>query len=162
VVAQQISRGFPQYARFLQVVAVALPVILYTPTRRWIGTWVDRTFFKIQYDYARALLEFQDAMRGAPGQEEIVDQTRQFLGVELGLEAVLVRGRGGEAVVTAGAPEGVDPATLLQATTADSGTRRLLAAPNSTSRPDLETSPFPPELKGAGFRLALPLSDAEG
>jgi len=162
VVAQQIGKRFPQYSGFLDVIAVALPVILYTPTRRWIGTWVDRTFFKIQFDYARALLAFQDAMRGAPGQEEIVDHARRFLDEELVLETVLVMARRGDSLVTAGGPEGVDPATLLQATTADSGTRRLLAAPNSTSRPDLETSPFPPELKSAGFRLALPLSDAEG
>jgi len=146
-----------KYAGFIQALAVALPVILVTPLRHWIGAWVDRNLYKTQYDYARALLSFRDAVRGAASQEEIADLGRHFVMEQLGLEPAMVMARRGETLVTAGEAEGIDPEDLVLPETAN-GSRRLLAAPNSTSRPDLETADFPAALSGAGFKLAVPLS----
>ena len=53
VVARRLMERAPQYAAFIQVLAVAVPVILYAPARRWIAAWVDGTFFKTQHEYAQ-------------------------------------------------------------------------------------------------------------
>ena len=156
--AKWVGQHAVKYAGFILALAAALPVILVTPLRRWIGTWVDRTFYKTQYDYARALLSFQDAVRGAATQEEIADLSRHFVQEQLRLEPAVVLARRGETLVTSGEVEGALPEDLIQPEAANGGSRRLLAALDSTSRPDLETADFPPALVGAGFKLAVPLS----
>jgi len=156
--AKWIAEHAAKYQIFIQALAAALPVILYTPLRRWIGSWVDRTLYRTQYDYARALLSFQDAVRGAATQEEIADLSRHFVEEQLGTETVVVMARRGETLVTAGEVEGADLEDLVLPETGNGGSRRLLAAPNATSRPDLETADFPPILAGAGFKLVAPLS----
>ncbi len=156
--AKWISEHAARYAVFLQVVAVALPVILYTPARRWIGNWVDRTLYKTQYDYARAFVAFQDAVRGAASQEEIAELSRHFVEEQLGPEAAVVMARRGDSLVTAGPVENADADEMVLSEAANGDSRRLLAAPQSTSRPDLETLDFPAVLSGAGFKLAVPLS----
>jgi hypothetical protein len=156
--AKWISEHAARYAVFFQVLAVALPVILYTPARRWIGNWVDRTLYKTQYDYARAFVAFQDAVRGAASQEEIAELSRHFVQEQLGPEPAVVMARRGDSLVTAGPVEGADAGEMVLSEAANGGSRRLLAAPQSTSRPDLESVDFPAALAGAGFKLAVPLS----
>jgi signal transduction histidine kinase len=70
----------------------------------------------------------------------------------------VVLARRGETLVTSGEVEGALPEDLIPPEAANGGSRRLLAALDSTSRPDLETADFPPALVGAGFKLAVPLS----
>jgi len=159
--AQYFAARAPQYVGLVQILGVAFPVILYTPARRWIGTWVDRTFFKTQHDYAQAILVFQDAVRGASSQEEIAELCRGFLEEQLVLHPALVITRRGETLVTSGSLDGVEVEALLQSVGATGATRRLIAASNSTSRPDLELAEYPAALSGAGFKLAAALS-AEG
>jgi len=162
VVAQQIAARAPHSVEWIQFLAAALPVVLYTPTRRWIASWVDRTFFKIQYDYAQALLAFQGTIRAASSQEEITEGCRDFVGAELGVDSVAVMARRGLALVMAAEPEpSEDPGAMLEDVEAGRATRRLLAASNTTTRPDLESPSFPPSLAGAGYRLALPLTAGE-
>jgi signal transduction histidine kinase len=153
-----IAEHAARYAVFIQTLAVGLPVVLYTPLRRWIGGWVDRTLYKTQREYARALLGFQDAVRGAASQEEIADLSRHFMEEQLQVQPAVVMARRGDSLVTAGPVEDadVDEDALFEA--ANGGSRRLLAAPQSTSRPDLETVDFPAVLAGAGFKLAVPLA----
>jgi len=124
--------------------------------------WVDRLFFKIQYNYAQALASFQEAVRGASSQEEIADLTQRFVKGELRLQRAGVLARRGETLEAAG---DIDPSSE-EALAAEQGlatpgpstnSRRLLASPNSTSRPDLEVLEFPEVLADAGMRLALPL-----
>src|SRR6185436_7150722 len=106
VVAQQIAARAPHSVGWIQFLAVALPVVLYTPTRRWIASWVDRTFFKIQYDYAQALLAFQ---------EEIRERCRDFVTAELGVDSVAVMARRGLHLVMAAEPEpSEDPGAMLE------------------------------------------------
>ena len=99
---QMLMVRYPRYAGAIQIFAVAIPVILYTPTRRWIGMWVDRIFFKIQYNYAQALVAFQEAVRVASSQEEIADLTQRFIKGELRLQHAAVLARRGEALEAAG------------------------------------------------------------
>ncbi len=163
VVARRIMERSPQYAAFIQVLAVAVPVILYAPARRWIGTWVDGTFFKIQHDYAQALLAFQDPVRGASSQEEIADLCQTFLVDRLGLQRAVVLARRGDILDVAGELTGADPESILDTVEGQGNPRRLLATPGSTSRPDLETEDFPEALSKEGFQLALAIcADEKG
>ena len=155
IAMQRIAAHMPRGAGAITILAVALPVLLYTPMRRWIGTWVDRTFFKVQHDYAQALAAFQDAVRSASIQAEIGALTRAFLYKQLGLERAVVIVRRGEGLEAAREPADAGDETLLDAVMACGTPRRLLAAPHSTGRPDLETDDFPGALTREGFRLAL-------
>lgn len=159
VVAERVAPRLPQFLGWIRLLAVALPVILYPPLRRWIGTWVDRTFFTIQYDYAKALVAFQEQIRGASSQEEIVEQARLFVDMELHLASLAVLARRGPVVLTAATGElPQDTEAMLEAAKTTGTAGRLLAAPHSTTRPDLESPSFPALLAGEGYKLALPFS----
>jgi signal transduction histidine kinase len=152
-----ITSRVPSYAAVLRVFALALPVLLYTPTRRWIGTWVDRSFFKTQYLYARAFAAFQEHVRAALSQQEIASLCRAFLEEQLRLERAVVIARRGEGLTAAGALASTDPDSVLDAVATCGTPRRVLAAADSTSRPDLESSDFPSTLSREGFLVALPI-----
>lgn len=155
VAGERIATSAPKYSGLFQIFAAALPVILYTPARRWIGAWVDRTFFKIQHDYAGALLVFQDTVRAGASQEEIAELCRHFLEEQLSVQrAVVVARRGGTLAVSGGLAD-ADPESILEAVEGSPAPRRLLARPHSTSRPDLETDSFPANVAAEDFRLAL-------
>ncbi|MGE5176896.1 MAG: sensor histidine kinase [Hyphomicrobiales bacterium] len=162
VVANRVIARAPHYAETIRIVAVAVPVALFWPTRRWIGRWVDRTFFKIQYDFARALGPLAERLHGAVSRGEIATVCLSFLERTLLLRngAVVTVGRSGPDVVgdlgeeAARAAYGALEELALPTT-------RLVAAAHATSRPDLETAEFPAALRGAGVRLACPLA-AEG
>ena len=159
---QSLMVHFPRYAALIQILSVAIPVILYTPARRWISTWVDRIFFKIQYNYSEALVAFQQLVRSASSQEEIADLTQRFVTDELRLQRAVVLARKGAALQVAGElDESAEEVLATEETLAaepSANSRRMLASPNSTSRPDLEDLDFPKPLAREGLRLALPLS----
>ncbi len=155
VLAPWIAARLPSYAALFRILALALPVLLYPPTRRWIGTWVDRTFFRTQYDYAKALASFQEHVRGALGQQEIASLCRKFLEEQLQLERAVVIARRGEGLVASGALASTDADTALEAVAGCGTPRRVLAAPESTSRPDLESADFPGTLAREGLPVAL-------
>lgn len=155
VVARRIIERAPQYAAFIQVLAVAVPVILYAPARRWIEGWVDGTFFTTQHDYAQALLAFQEPVRGASSQAEIAELCRTFLEDRLLIQRAVVLARRGDVLDVVGELAGADPESILDALEGNGNPRRLLASPGSTSRPDLETDAFPEVLSKEGFQLAL-------
>ena len=156
-----IAGRLPDYAAVLRIVALALPVLLYTPVRRWIGTWVDRSFFKTQYDYAKAFAAFQEHVRGALSQLEIASLSRAFLEEHLSLERAVVIVRRGEGLAAAGALASTDAETVIDAVATCGTPRRLLAAGDSTSRPDLESSDFPGTLAREGFLVALAIMAEE-
>jgi len=132
VVATRLTSHAPQYTTALRLLAVAVPVALFTSARRWIGAWIDRTVFKIQYDYARSLTSFRDDLRGATSWDEIADRLETFLRDQLQLQGVHVlfpeppTSNGGDAAACR------VPEELVR-----SG-RSIIAAPGATSRPELE------------------------
>src|SRR5204862_1185070 len=131
------------YAALLRVLALALPVLLYTPTRRWIGTWVDQSFFKTQYLYARAFAAFQGQVRAALSQQELAALCRAFLEEQLLLQRAVGIARRGESLTTAGALGSTDSESVLDAVPTCGLPRRVLAGADSTRRPDLARAPFP-------------------
>jgi GAF domain-containing protein len=162
VAAERVAVRAPQSLGWIRLLGVALPVILYTPARRWIGIGVDRAFFTVQHDYALALAAFQEPIRGASRQEEILHQAMLFVGDRLHVDSVAVLARRGPVILTSATPESPqDVEAMLQAAETRGTAGRLLAAPQSTTRPDLESPIFPSLLAAAGYRLALPFT-AEG
>lgn len=154
---ERLIRRFPDYTGAIRILSVAIPVILYTPTRRWIGRWVDRTFFKIQYNYAQALAVFQEEIRRGSSQQEIAALLQGFLKVQLGLQeaAVLITGDG--SLISAGDWDESVVEMFAEPGRLFGDSRRAIAAPNSTSLPEMETRDFPEALRQAGVRVALPL-----
>ena len=148
-----------------QLPAVALVALLVGPARRWIERGVDRLFFRLQHRYAQALLHGRDEIRSARSQEEILEHTRLFVESELPVTAaVLLARRGAVILVSASGPWPHDAGAILSAasTRTEGTTRRPMAAPGSTMRPDLEHPSFPPVLRAAGMTLALALEDGSG
>lgn len=132
IVAERLTNHAPQYTTALRLLAVAVPVALFTPARRWIGAWIDRTVFKIQYDYARSLTSFRDELRGATSWDEIADRLETFLRDQLQLQGARVlfpespASNGGDAA-----------ASPVRDELVRSG-RSIIAALGATSRPELE------------------------
>lgn len=158
VAGQRLVERFPAYAMPIQTLAIAVPFVLFGPTRRRIGGWVDRTFFQIRYNFSQALYTLEVALRRASSQEEIASVTQSFVAEQLGLQRAVVIARRRSSTVLSGAG-GQDTMALdldrFEGPLA--GTAELLASPNSTSRPDLETSTFPATLLEAGARILVPL-----
>jgi signal transduction histidine kinase len=159
---QRLVAQFPHFATAIQAIAIALPVALFNPTRRWIGHWVDRTFFKIQYNFDLALVTLEQRIRVSTSQEEIAEVCVDFLERQLLLRNAAVVARRGATLVTAG-DLGDDLATnalrLLETMSPQAGS--IIAAPNTTSRPEIERSDFPDGLFQAGARIAVRL-DSQG
>jgi signal transduction histidine kinase len=155
---QRLVASFPRFAGPIQAVAIALPVALFHPTRRQIGRWVDRTFFKIQYGFDQALASLQERIRTAAGQAEIANVCVEFLkGQLLVRNAGVVVWKGG--LLVASGTLGEEPARDASRSlfTAFPGYDAIVAIPNTTSRPEIERAEFPSSLREAGIRLAVPL-----
>ncbi len=157
VAVRWIAAHAPRYAGAIRILAVALPVILYAPGRRWVGTWVDRVFFRVQYEYSLALLAFRESVRGAFSQREIAGHCREFLEARLLLQRAVVLVWKGDAYAASGELD-LDDEALLGAVADCSTSRKLMAAQGSTTRPDLEAEKFPEPLARAGFRLELAIT----
>ncbi len=155
---ERLVLRFPHFAGTIQALAFALPVALFNPTRRWIGRWVDRTFFKIQYNFDLALVTLEKRIRVSTSQEEIAEVCVDFLERQLLLRNAAVVARRGGTLVTAGDLGNEVAKNALQLLeTAFPRTESIIAAPNTTSRPEIERSDFPGPLFQAGVRVALPL-----
>ena len=156
-VGNEIRRLYPSAGGVVSALAVAVPVALFTPTRRFIGRWVDRTFFTIQYGYDRALRKLGAAMWGAASSRELSRLMETFLEEHLAPSSVLV--------VTVDEEEGIGSGigTDLPAASADSSDpalpygRRILAVPGSTSLPEIERDDFPQALAALGYRVLVRL-----
>lgn len=162
-VGGQIARRHPAAQPFVIPVVVGLAVIVFGSLRRLVGRWVDRTFFKLRYNSARALERFQALAAEATGQRPLADALRSVLEQNLRPREIGVIVRSGGAFHFSGRPGGDlprDPGALfdmLAGGPAGEPAAALLAAPNSTSCPEIESAKFPAVLAGAGIRLVQPL-----
>lgn len=155
---REIRRMFPEHAGLIPVLSAVVPVALFGPTRRVIGKWVDRTLFKIQYGYGRALRRMSVALPRAASQEEVSDLLERFLVENLDPKSV-------DVIVSAESEhweEGVFTASTRLEDTPDSDSRSggaalVVAAPGSTSMPEVERADFSPRLLAVGYRLLVPL-----
>jgi len=153
-IGNEIRRLFPQSGGIVSALAVAVPVALFVPTQRFIGRWVDRTFFTIQYSYDRGLRRLGSAMWRAASARELGRLIQSFLEENLDASSVLVvteeEGSRGKNPVTGAPPEvseSSDPATPYA--------RRIVAVPGSTSVPEIEREDFPRTLASLGYRVLV-------
>jgi signal transduction histidine kinase len=153
-------RGFaPGTAPTIPIVAAAVSVALFGPTRRAIGRWVDSTFFKIRYSYAQALLALKAAIPNASGQKELAEMVGTLLESRLQPKSVTVVVRAGSTLQTSwhlDEEEAQRLVGIVEPFLERQG--RLLAAPNSTSLPEIEEADYPPDLSAAGIDLAVPIT----
>jgi signal transduction histidine kinase len=144
-----VEPTYPLASPYMPILASVVAVLLYRPTRLVLGRWVDRTFFKIRYNYAQALDAFRLVVPGVATQRDMADRTHRFLEQQLGARrlAVLVPG------VAVGAWSGGGPwdAGL-------EGRRSRIAASGTTSLPEIESPEFPEALNAAGFVVAEPIA----
>jgi signal transduction histidine kinase len=90
-------------ARWVVLLAVgAFAGFVFWPLRRWIGTWVDRMFFKTDFDYAKRLAALESRLESATTQREVAEVLAGFLDRVLAPRAHAVVVHEGEARITVG------------------------------------------------------------
>lgn len=155
LIGERARAAVPEAARVIDLIAAAIPVALFLPTRRVIGRLVDRTFFKLRTGYTHALRTLKEAVAAASSQAELGEMVRVALLDHLAPQTALVVLRGDEERwVTAGAAR-EDGERIARAL--DGQGPAFLARPNATSRPELESPHFPVEPSLAGMHIAAPL-----
>jgi signal transduction histidine kinase len=159
LVGRMVRRVVPEAERLIPFVAAIVPVVLFGPTRRAIGRWVDRTFFKIDYDHARALRTLKARSPGVSTPLEMAELVRSLLDMSLQpkLLAVLVPERDGWQCTGAIDPSLAASAIALVEPFVGYAGRPIIAG-NSTSLPEAEHPDFPEAVREAGVRILVPLS----
>lgn len=154
-VGRWMQRLVPDRPELVPILATAVPIALFGPTRRAIGRWVDRTFFKIQFGFDRALAIFRERVARAASQREIAEEAVRLIERTLAPRRVSVL-LGAEAEAAAGLLR--DRLREVPDSAVAAGTpARIIAAPDSTSLPEIERGEFPATLQAQGYRLAAPL-----
>ena len=156
-VGNEIRRAYPGMSGIVSALAVAVPVALFTPTRRFIGQWVDRTFFTIQYGYDRALRKLGASMWGAASSRELSRLIESFLEEHLAPSSVLVVTIDEEDGIGSGLGADLPPPSVDSSDAALPYGRRILAVPGSTSLPEVERDDFPQALATLGYRVLVRL-----
>jgi signal transduction histidine kinase len=151
----EVRKHLPHWGGLVSALAVAVPVALFSPTRRFIGRWVDRTFFAIQYGYDRALRKLGAAMWGAASARELGRMVERFLEEHLAPSSVLVVLSGEDAGSVAS--RGLPRADLDSSDSGGPYARRIVAYPASTSVPEIEGAHFPEALASLGYRVLVQL-----
>lgn len=143
-VGQRIEQRWPETGPFVPIVATVVAALLFAPTRRGVGTLIDRLFFKIRYDHKRALAAFEERLQKTGDQEHLARVLGRFLRHHLGSGSVAVKLVHEDHHFLAGGD--LPP---LRSAPPDTGTA---ARKGSTSRAQLERA-FPGEWERAGFAL---------
>ncbi|HKQ19633.1 MAG TPA: GAF domain-containing sensor histidine kinase [Candidatus Eisenbacteria bacterium] len=150
-----MQRIVPDRPELVPILATAIPLALFHPTRRAIGRWVDRTFFKIQFDFDRALSDYGERLARVASPREIVEEATRVLDRTLAPKRVSVL-LGVEAEALAGTLR--DRLLEIPESATKAGTpARVIAAPDTTSLPEIERADFPAGLLDQGYRIAAPL-----
>jgi signal transduction histidine kinase len=153
-----IESAIPRTSEYIAIASVVVPVILFNPTRKMIGRWVDRTFFKIHQDYQQALNALRVRLQDASSHGQVADALLRSLGENLRPKRAAVMVGYQDRLELAGEIED----DLKERAFADYGhwagpPARLVASPRSTSLSELETPGFPTRFHDAGFLLAQTL-----
>ena len=138
---------------WVYAVAGVVTGLLFQPGRRAIGRWVDRTFFRMRHSYDEALATLEGDLASAGGQREVAARLCAFLERALAPKTSGARVRSGDGWERCGAFADV-PDELLESVTRP-GT--LVARPDATGAPELESADWPEALGAAGVRLVQPI-----
>lgn len=159
LVGRMVRNVVPAAERLIPFLAAIVPVALFGPTRRVIGRWVDRTFFKIDYDHARALRTLKARSPAVSTPLQMAELVRSLLDTSLQPQSLAVLVPAGDGWQCTGT---IDPEL---ATSAIAQVEPLVGyaiwpiiAGNSTSLPEAEHPDFPREVQDAGIRILVPLS----
>ena len=159
LVGRVVRDLIPAAAQMIPFVAAIITVALWGPTRRTIGGWVDRTFFKIDYDHAQTLRSLKERSPSVSGPIEMAGLVRSLLDESLQPKTVAVLVPAGAEHRAAGE---IDPTLAREAVALAEPLRgradRPIVAPNSTSLPEIENPDFPAALRDAGLRVLVPLA----
>ncbi len=155
-VGQRVEDRWPETGPFVPIVATIIATTLFSPTRQGFARLIDRVFFKIRYNHAQALTLFRGQLRAVDDQQQIADNLSEFLVKHLGPNAILVVLQHEEKFFLAGDIGHEKPPQQLL----PDGVR-IMALPDSTARPDIETDTFPAFWQNENFVLAHAI-EAEG
>ena len=161
VLGESLIARFPQSSTLIRSVAIAVPIALFYPTRRWLGQWVDRTFFQLRHSLEQALQEYGHSLKMASSQEEIASTAQSFLKDQLRLESAVVIAKERASWVVCGDWDETSIPELASLEPFLKAGDGFLAAPNSTSRPDLESPDFPDDLDRRRVRVMVPLRGSQ-
>jgi signal transduction histidine kinase len=157
-VAEMVEAIFPRTSEYVAIAAIVIPVILFNPTRKAIGRWVDRMFFKIQHNYQQAIdelhLKFQDASSHGQVTLALLDSLKENLHPK---KAAILIGYQDRLEVTGEIEEELRDWVFVSYRPWEGRPARLVAAPRSTSLSELENSDFPPRFHQAGYLLSQTL-----
>ncbi|MCC7141754.1 MAG: HAMP domain-containing histidine kinase [Candidatus Eisenbacteria bacterium] len=154
-VAWALHRGTEAVPRDLMLLSAAVvglgAGLAFTPLRRGVGAVVDRFFFRIERDYGRALRHLDAALDHATSREVAADALRGAIANTLHVRSLgiaLLDGEGGDAgrIELIGGFPSLGCARVLLELAAEADVP-LIAAPHSTSMPEIERS-FPPSTEG--------------
>jgi signal transduction histidine kinase len=158
MVGRVVRRAIPAAEQVIPFVAAIVPVALFGPTRRAIGGWVDRTFFKIDYDHAQALHSLKARSPSVSSPVEMAGLVRTLLDDSLQPKIVAVLLPEGPEYRAVGE---IDPAlareAILRAEPLLDYAGRPIVATNSTSLPEIENPEFPALIREGGLRILVPL-----
>ena len=155
---QRLGQPGAPSAEAARITAAAIAIALFLPTRRAIGEWIDRTFFRLRTGHERAVREFRALIRGVIDPDEWSRVLAEFTRTTLGVQRVVVVRVGEGLPRSCWSPAAED--TPAEHALAALAMRRsaTIAAPGSTGMPELEQDPLDPALAAAGLVLVRPLA----
>jgi signal transduction histidine kinase len=158
LIGQRFEEHPSAWALVLLVVGLGAGV-MFSPSRNWIGRWVDRTFFKMRHDYGLALAAVGRELESASSQTEIARILVGFF--ERTLQPV-PRGvvLGEDPAVAAGTLSSSQASALVDQL--GKSLRGTVAAPDTTSLPEIETPDFPEAIRDEAVVLVQPIHPERG
>jgi len=133
--------------------------IFFHPLRRVIGSWIDRTFFKLQLDQTTALSVLADRIERTDDPDDVLRRLSGVVRRFLDPSALTAVARTGDAVIEDGDACPVPHDAVYRYLVAGGGSHGdPLAAPGSTALPELENEAFPAELADRQIVLVQPLA----
>jgi signal transduction histidine kinase len=156
LVGQRVEERWPETGPFMPIIATIIAATLFSPTRQWFAQLIDRVFFQIRYNHAQALTLFRGELREVDDQQEVANSLEAFLVNHLGPSSSFVVLQNEKQDFLAGQTKNEQPPQQLL----PDGVK-VIALPESTARPDIETHGFPAPWQDEEYVLAHAI-EAEG
>lgn len=160
-IGEIIQARFPQISRTVSIASIVVPVILFNPTRKVVGRFVDRTFFKIRGTYEKGIRLLQARLQDTVGHEDVVDVLHASLRENLHPKRSAVILRYQDQTFRSEEPEVHIPEAVFTKFMWLLESERPVATPWSTSMAELESESFPKEYRDRGYLLAMSLTAAD-
>jgi signal transduction histidine kinase len=157
-IVQRMETGTAGQDWLLLIVIGLIAGIAFQPLRRLIGFWVDRTFFKIEHGLGRAQQELAARLDRTSSQTEVAQLAARAINEALKPQLHFVLVYEGDHVQTAGSDPAPTGNNWLQLWEREyGGASKTIAAPQSTSLPEIESEAFPADLRDSGIVLMEPI-----